>query len=147
VILRRFMNNLPSKRLRYDQQSGAYILRLERLSTRAPYRADPVTQPKRLLREGRLGNKGRSEYLRAIFDRYQKAGRKSKKVILSEFCANTGYNRKYAIRLLNGPRPEKVGKPPRRRGVSYNQETLAVLTAVWESAGYPWSVPPICPRG
>lgn len=87
-----------------------------------------------------MGNKGRWEYLRAIFDRYQKAGRKSKKVILSEFCANTGYNRKYAIRLLNGPRPEKVGKPPRRRGVSYNQETLAVLTAVWEAAGYPWSV-------
>jgi transposase InsO family protein len=87
-----------------------------------------------------LGSKGRWEYLRAIFDRYQKAGRKGKKVILSEFCANTGYNRKYAIRLLNGPQPEKVGKPPRRRGVSYSQETLAVLTAVWEAAGYPWSV-------
>ena len=87
-----------------------------------------------------MGSKGRWEYLRAIFDRYQKAGRKGKKVILSEFCANTGYNRKYAIRLLNGPQPEKVRKPPRRRGVSYSQETLAVLTAVWEAAGYPWSV-------
>ena len=46
-----------------------------------------------------------------------------KKVILSEFCPNTGYNRKYAIRLLNGPQPEKERKPPRRRGVSYSQET------------------------
>jgi hypothetical protein len=54
-----------------------------------------------------LGNKGRREYLRAIYERYRKAGRKAKKVILSEFCANTGYHRKYAIRLLNGPRPEK----------------------------------------
>jgi len=35
------------------------------------------------------------------------AGRQGKNVILSEFCANTGYHRKYAIRLLNGPRPEK----------------------------------------
>jgi transposase InsO family protein len=88
-----------------------------------------------------LGNKGRWEYLRAIYERYRKAGRKAKKVILSEFCANTGYHRKYAIRLLNGPRPEKRRtRRERRRGVSYNSETLAVLTAVWEAAGYPWSV-------
>jgi transposase InsO family protein len=88
-----------------------------------------------------LGNKGRWEYLRAIYERYRKAGRKGKKVILSEFCANTGYHRKYAIRLLNGPRPEKRRRPPeRRRGLSYSAETLTLLTAVWEAAGYPWSV-------
>jgi transposase InsO family protein len=87
-----------------------------------------------------LGHKGRREYLQAVYDRYQKAGRKDKRAILSEFCANAGYNRKYAIRLLNGPRPEKGWRPPRRRGVSYGQPVLAVLTAVWEAAGYPWSV-------
>ena len=84
--------------------------------------------------------KGRWEYLRAIYERYRKAGRKDKKAILSEFCANAGYNRKYAIRLLNGVRPEKRPRPPRRRGASYDQETLAVLMTVWEAAGYPWSV-------
>ena len=82
-----------------------------------------------------MGNKGRWEYLRAIYDRYQEATRRSKKVILGEFCANTGCHRKYAIRLLNGGRPEKRQRTPRRRGVSYGQETLAVLTAVWEAAG------------
>ncbi len=82
-----------------------------------------------------MGNKGRWEYLRAIYERYRKAGRKAKKVILNEFCASTGYHRKYAIRLLNAPRPEK-----RRRGLTYSQEMLAVLAAVWEAAGYPWSV-------
>jgi hypothetical protein len=87
-----------------------------------------------------LGSKGRWEYLRAIYERYQKARRKDKKAILSEFCANAGYHRKYAIRLLNGVRPEKRPRPPRRRGVSYGPETPAVLTAVWEAAGYPWSV-------
>jgi len=88
-----------------------------------------------------LGNKGRWEYLKAIYERYRKAGRKGKKVILSEFCANTGYHRKYAIRLLNGARPEKrLARRERRRGLSYSQEMLAVLTAVWEAAGYPWSV-------
>jgi hypothetical protein len=87
-----------------------------------------------------LGGKGRWEYLRAIYERYQTAERKNKKVILSELCANTGYHREYAIRLLNGPRPEKRPCPPRRRGLSYNQETVAVLKSVWEAAGYPWSV-------
>jgi hypothetical protein len=75
-----------------------------------------------------------------VYDRYQKADRKEKRAILSEFCANAGYHRKYAIRLLNGPRPEKSWSPPRRRGVSYGPATLTVLTAVWEAAGYPWSV-------
>lgn len=87
-----------------------------------------------------MGNQGRWEYLRAIYERYRRGERKGKKAILDEFCANTGYHRKYAIRLLNGPPPEKRRKPPRRRGMSYEQETLAVLTAVWEAAGYPWSV-------
>jgi hypothetical protein len=89
----------------------------------------------------RLGNKGRWEYLRAIYERYRLAGREGKNAILSEFCANTGYHRKYAIRLLNGPRPERRRRSrERRRGVSYGSETLAILTAVWEAAGYPWSV-------
>jgi len=88
-----------------------------------------------------LGNKGRWELLRAIYERYRKAGRKEKKVILSEFCANAGYNRKHAIRLLNGPRPRQWKSEPRRgRGVSYNQEVVTLLTAVWEAAGFPWSV-------
>ena len=93
------------------------------------------------MEEDRLGNKGKWEYLRAIYERYRLAGRQDKKVILSEFCANTGYHRKYAIRLLNGPRPEKRRRlRERRRGLSYSRETLAILSAVWEAAGYPWSV-------
>ena len=88
-----------------------------------------------------MGSKGRWEYLRAIYERYQKAGRKAKKVILDEFCENTGYHRKYAIRLLSGPPPEKQRpRRERRRGLSNSQETLSVLKAVWEAAGYPWSM-------
>src|SRR5712664_4204148 len=37
-------------------------------------------------------------------------------------------------------RDRRSGGRDGRRGVSYNSETLAVLTAVWEAAGYPWSV-------
>ena len=42
----------------------------------------------------------RREYLEAIRKRYRKARKKDKKPILDEFCANCGYHRKYAIRLL-----------------------------------------------
>lgn len=88
-----------------------------------------------------MGNRGRWELLRAIYDRYRKAGRKEKKIILSEFCANAGYNRKYAIRLLSGPRPGRWKNEARRgRGVSYSPEVVALLSAVWAAAGYPWSV-------
>ena len=57
-----------------------------------------------------MGNKGRWEYLGAIYGRYR-------------------------------PRPEKRRtQRERRRGLSYSQETLGLLTAVWEAASYPWSV-------
>jgi len=88
-----------------------------------------------------VGHQTKWEYLRAIYERYRQAGHRVKHVILNEFCLNTGYHRKYAIRLLNGPPPGKqpVGRA-RRRALRYGQETLSILTAVWEAAGYPWSV-------
>jgi transposase InsO family protein len=60
---------------------------------------------------------------------------------LNEFCANTGYHQKYAIRLLNGPPPERV-RPRRRRSQSpsYSPAVVSVLAAVWAAANYPWSV-------
>ena len=90
-----------------------------------------------------MSHKGRWEYFRAIYGRYQKGDRKARQAILNEFCLNTGYHRKYAIRLLNGASPGprgKAGKVRRKRPLSYGRKTLAVLTAVWEAAGYPWSV-------
>ena len=65
-----------------------------------------------------------------------------KRKILDEFCANMHYNRKYALRLLNGPRPGRArprpDHPPRRRP-TYGQELVSVLKAIWRAAGYPWS--------
>lgn len=58
-----------------------------------------------------MSRKSRWEYFRAIYARYRRAERRQKQVILNEFCANTGYNRKYAIRLLNGLPPDSA--PPR----------------------------------
>jgi len=90
-----------------------------------------------------MSHRSRWEYFRAIYARYRQADRKLKQVILNEFCANTGYHRKYAIRLLNGPPPGRA-RPGRGRGrsrsPSYGSAVVSVLQAVWEAAGYPWSV-------
>lgn len=76
----------------------------------------------------------------AIYHRYLKASPAEKHLILNEFCATTGYNRKYAIRKLNGPAPRRgVAPRRRRRAYTYGPEVICVLEAVWEAAGYPCS--------
>jgi hypothetical protein len=88
-----------------------------------------------------LGIKAKWEYFRVVYERYRKSERAGKKVMLDEFCGNTGYHRKYAIRLLNGAPPGKErGRARRARRVSYGHQALSILAAVWEAAGYPWSV-------
>lgn len=88
-----------------------------------------------------MSHRSRWEYFRAIYARYRQADRKLKQAILNEFCANTGYHRKYAIRLLNGPPPSRVRRGPRLpRSPSYGPTVVSVLAAIWEAAGYPWSV-------
>ena len=90
-----------------------------------------------------MSHKGHREYFRAIYGRYQRGDRKARQAILNEFCLNTGYHRKYAIRLLDGASPGPRATPRRvrrKRARTYGRKTLAVLIAVWEAAGYPWSV-------
>jgi hypothetical protein len=81
------------------------------------------------------------DYFKAIYWRYRKASHKIKSLILDEFCRVCGYQRKYAIRKLNGPPPEeKPQRAHRSRGYTYSVQAISVLAAVWEAAGYPWSV-------
>lgn len=89
-----------------------------------------------------MNGRSRREYLQAIYSRYRQAGLPEKQVILNEFCRNTGYHRKYAIRVLNGPAPEPGRERParRRRAPTYSAGVIAVLGAVWEAAGYPCAV-------
>ena len=81
----------------------------------------------------------KGEYVQAIYQRYRSAGRPEKRRILDEFCQVVGYHRKHAIRLLNGPAPGGAG-PPRRRVAAYSPAAIEALRAIWEAAGYPWSL-------
>ena len=82
----------------------------------------------------------RWEYLKAIHPRYRQASREEKRQILNECCKNTGYHRKYVLRRLHGPAPGATRLPRRPRGVHYGVAVIQALTAIWEAAGYPWSV-------
>jgi len=88
-----------------------------------------------------MGRGSRWEYFRAIFWRYREASGKQKSRILEEFCGVCGYNRKYAIRKLNGPPPGRKPEHRRRRSaLRYGPRVISILQEVWEAAGYPWSV-------
>jgi hypothetical protein len=89
-----------------------------------------------------LTARGKWEYLRRIYDRYRTADKEIKGRILDEFCEVARYHRKYATLLLNGPRPEPRApkRRCRRRKPLYAPQVIAVLAAIWEASGYPWSV-------
>jgi hypothetical protein len=78
----------------------------------------------------------RYDYAAAVAARYQRSSREQKGWILDEFCAATGYNRKYAIKLLCGPLPRAAlpvghGRPP-----VYGPAEAAVLRTCWEIADH-----------
>src|ERR1700694_248959 len=79
----------------------------------------------------RMKTTSRKDYLQRIYHRYRRAAQSKKGHILDKFCANCGYHRKYAIRLLNGPPPgaKPVLQPRRRRAVSYSARVISILKA------------------
>ena len=87
-----------------------------------------------------MGRRSRWEYLREVYARYQKASRKEKSRILTEFCKVARYNRKYALRLLNGSPPKRVPSEKRKRQPKYSRGVVEVLRVIWEAANYPWSL-------
>lgn len=75
----------------------------------------------------------RRQYLIAILERYQKARKGEKAIILNEFCAVCGYHRKYAIRILNSPIPIRQKRPgPSKR---YDHDVLIHLKSLWYAMG------------
>src|SRR5512141_1307060 len=96
-----------------------------------------------------MSPRARMEYLETIYLRYKKASLKEKTLILNEFCLNSGYHRKHAIRLLSHfrrftkPKPKKRGRPP----VYKDPSILQPLKKIWLAANLPCSkrLKPILP--
>lgn len=77
----------------------------------------------------------RKELLSAIKQRYLKATREEKTEILNEFCKSTGYNRLYAIRILQAGHQYKSWT--RKRPSTYSPELLLLIIKFWELLDYP----------
>jgi len=68
-----------------------------------------------------MARRSKREYLRSICERYHQAQRAQKKMMLEEFCKVCGYNRKYAIWLLNRPLPKVT---VRKRSAPHSPTTV-----------------------
>ena len=88
-----------------------------------------------------MSPRSKREYIEAVHLRYKQASRSERTVILNELCATCGYNRKYAIRLLQGykrftkPKPKRRGKP----SLYQNEAILNPLKEIWLAANQPCS--------
>lgn len=78
----------------------------------------------------------RKAYLASIYKRYRFSGGKEKSAILDEFCLSTGYQRKYAIRLLNAPLRLTPTVCHGKRE-TYTNEDIYYLKKVWDVLDYP----------
>jgi hypothetical protein len=87
-------------------------------------------------RAGQVKRETRYDYAAAVGMRYQRSSREQKGWILDEFCAATGYNRKYAIKLLRGPSPRAALPPGHGRPAMYGPEDAALLRMCWEIADH-----------
>jgi hypothetical protein len=88
-----------------------------------------------------MSPRSKKEYTEAVHKRYKHASRSEKKVILDEFCATTGYHRKYAIILLKGfTRFRKPVRKKRGRKARYRKdEIIKPLKKIWLAANLPCS--------
>ena len=75
-----------------------------------------------------------NEYIGAKRRAYAQANRAKRTRILDEVCETTGYERKYANRLLTRNREFREHKG---RGKTYGDDVAAVLKKVWREAGCP----------
>jgi len=69
-------------------------------------------------------------YLLQLQERYKKARKPEKKIILDEFTKTTGYDRKHAGKLIRGKYKHKVGKISRPRRKTYTVVDAIILAKV-----------------
>jgi hypothetical protein len=84
-----------------------------------------------------MARRAKHEYLRVMWQRYQRAGRRERSALLDEVTRVCGYHRKYAIGLLSRAAPPR---PPMRRVVrrrpTYAEPVIRLLAEIWAASGY-----------
>ena len=78
------------------------------------------------------------DYTRVVRGRYaRRTGKQARRVLLDEYCQVTGFERKYAIKVLRGQRRREVGGNLRGARSKYSPADLELLKKVWLEAGQP----------
>lgn len=77
---------------------------------------------------------GRRELVIVMSLRYREASRMDKRRILDEFVATTGYDRKYAIQVLNHPPQERRPRQTRLKRRRYTPQVKEALIKLWHIA-------------
>lgn len=85
-----------------------------------------------------MSQTSKREVLEKMRERYARRGREGRSKLIDEVCALCGYERKYAIKVLNGRLP--IGGSGCRRGGAhrrYGEAERTVLKAIWLAAEQP----------
>jgi len=81
-----------------------------------------------------MSQRSKRELFEEVRPRYLKASKVEKQKILDEFTANTGYHRKYAVRILKHGYKRGPYKPKGRTAI-YRGEVVVALEQIWEIYG------------
>ena len=88
-----------------------------------------------------MSPRSKREYVEAVFLRYKQADRSNKGRILDEFCATSGYHRKYAIRLLRNFKrfTQPKARPRGPKPLYQHKAIIRPLKKIWLAANLPCS--------
>ena len=87
--------------------------------------------------ENKMSKKSKKELAIQVQKRYRYATKAQKSSILDEFVASTGYNRKYAIRLLKTDlEAKKSRKAKTGRPTKYSARIISLLERLYEISNY-----------
>ena len=88
--------------------------------------------------DARLMKKSIEDYTRVMRGRYaRRRGKQGRSVLLGDFCEVTGFERKYAIKLLRGQRRNAGGGVARGVKKTYTAGDTRVLKSLWLAAEQP----------
>ncbi len=80
----------------------------------------------------------KQQYMQTLREKYLKADKKEKGVILDEYCRNTGMDRIYVSRRFNYKARLKDARIPRKaRKEIYDGLVKAALVVIWKIFDYP----------
>ena len=85
----------------------------------------------------KMTQQSREKLFKEVKKRYLKADYKAKQEILNEFCQNTGYHRKHAIRILSISYSRVSADRRKKRSFTYSTYFFQLVIKIWELLEYP----------